>query len=82
MNIRNFWIEGEMDGLATRIATGPPARDGGFRLTIYMRREGSVTEALRVRGHAQPDGGLTLEVAPLIPGDAPGMRPFTIGAER
>lgn len=71
-----------MDGLVGKVQGGPAAKDGGMRLTVYIRHEGKAVEALRVRGHAEPDGTLTLQVTPLSPGDAPGMRPFTIGTKR
>ena len=39
-NVRNFWIELEVDGRKTKIATGPRSKDGGFKLILKMRENG------------------------------------------
>jgi hypothetical protein len=49
-NVRNFWIEGTVDGRKSAIAVGPQRKDGGFSLTIKMRDAGSVLDALRISG--------------------------------
>lgn len=38
-NVRNFWIELDVDGKKTPIATGPVKKDGVFYLTVSMRNE-------------------------------------------
>jgi hypothetical protein len=58
--VRNFWIELEIDGRKTRIATGPEARDGGFHLTVFMRDHGETKEALIVNGAVT--GGYSLDL--------------------
>ena len=55
-NVRNFWIEAEVDGRKTPIAFGPQGGDGGFRLTIFMRNEGEVEEVAHVEGACHLDG--------------------------
>ena len=55
-NVRNFWIELNIDGRKSRIATGPVSKDGGFSATIYMRDAGCVERAMVIRGQARPDG--------------------------
>lgn len=62
-NVRNFWIEVEVDGKRTRIATGPRAADGGFSMTISQRRKGNVMKAAVITGDWTPDGNLTLAVS-------------------
>ena len=69
-NVRNFWLSGDVDGRRSRtrsghnFALGPQSRDGGFDLTVRMRDDGTVTEALNVTGRANEDGTLTLTVRP------------------
>lgn len=36
-NVRNFWIEGRIDGRDSTFAAGPATKDGGFSLTIKQR---------------------------------------------
>lgn len=60
-NVRNWWIEVEVDGRATKVALGPVARDGGFDLVVKMRSGGEVAEALWVTGRARGED-LTLRV--------------------
>lgn len=60
-NVRNFWLEGQIDGRASKIEGGPVSKDGGFFLRVKMRDEGSVVTALSIRGTAWPDGSLWLE---------------------
>lgn len=35
-NVRNFWIEGRVDGRSSQIATGPIRSDGGFSLSVLV----------------------------------------------
>ena len=62
-NVRNFWIELNVDG-RTPIAAGPVARDGGFELTVKQRDKGGILYALTVRGYADDNGGLVLWAEP------------------
>ena len=62
-NVRNFWIELEVDGRKTPIASGPTSKTGGFNLVIHQRYNGSVLESvLTVIGDAviEPDGNISL----------------------
>lgn len=61
-NVRNFWVEGNIDGRGPVNFGGPKARDGGFEMTVYQRDEGDVTVALRLAGRALSDGRLVLDV--------------------
>lgn len=49
-NVRNFWIEADIDGRSTRVETGPQSKDGGFTLTVYQRDKGGVIRAIKVEG--------------------------------
>ena len=61
-NVRNFWIDADIDGRAGRMASGPVRKDGGFDLDILARDNGSPVMALRITGRANHDGTLTLRV--------------------
>jgi hypothetical protein len=43
-NVRNFWIEIEVDGNKSKVATGPISKDGGFSCIILMRENGKISE--------------------------------------
>lgn len=60
-NVRNFWIEADIDGIASRVATGPRAKDGGFSLTVKQRDGGGIITALKVRGWIDSTGVIRLE---------------------
>lgn len=60
-NVRNFWIDGRIDGRSADLSGGPQSKDGGFSLTIYQRNKGEVMEALRINGRVLSDGSLKLE---------------------
>jgi hypothetical protein len=59
-NVRNFWIEINVDGASKTIATGPRNANGGFSMTIYQRDKGTVSKALRVDGRVNSRGELVL----------------------
>jgi hypothetical protein len=59
-NVRNFWIELDVDGQKTRIAAGP--RRGGFRMRVYIRNNGEIVCPLLVEG-TEEDGELKLTAA-------------------
>lgn len=60
MAMRNWWIEGKINGRKTALAGGPRAKDGGFKLTIRQRDKGQSEAALTVRGIVLEDGRLQL----------------------
>ena len=62
MAVRNFWIELNVDGRESTVATGPRSKDGGFSLTIKQRAEGGIVDALKVWGLVHSDGKLELRV--------------------
>lgn len=63
-NVRNFWIEGNVDGRATHIGIGPQSQDGGFSLRILIRENGDISpRVLRIDGRALSDGKLVVDVS-------------------
>jgi hypothetical protein len=67
MSMRNFWIEGIIDGRQEKLTGGPRAKEGGFDLTIYMRDNGESKRVLDIRGCANEDGTLELLIWPENP---------------
>lgn len=59
-NVRNFWLELSIDGSATRVETGPKAKDGGFKLVILQRDKGGIVRAMEIDGWARDNGELRL----------------------
>lgn len=61
-NVRNFWIELDVDGKKTKVATGPRSKDGGFTAKILMRENGSISERkVKITGYER-EGVLTVAV--------------------
>lgn len=61
-SVRNFFIDAEIDGRAAPIIVGGPKRaDGGFKLKIYMRRDGQVFRAMLITGELIEDDNLYLK---------------------
>lgn len=58
--VRNFWLEGNIDGYKSKIVGGAKRSDGGFRLDIYQRSDNTVTCPLEIRGRALSGGELEL----------------------
>jgi hypothetical protein len=56
-NVRNFWIELDVDGRRNNIETGPVRKDGGFSETIRIRNRGSISSTtLEIRGYVDSSG--------------------------
>lgn len=49
-NVRNFWIDGTIDGRSSGLSGGPQGKDGGFSMTILQREDGAVADGMRVTG--------------------------------
>lgn len=51
-NVRNFWVEVNVDGAKSKTALGPKAKEGGFDLTVKIRENGVISDReLVVRGY-------------------------------
>lgn len=68
-NVRNFWMDAEIDGRESRLSGGPQSKDGGLFVTFKQRHKGSVTDALTIHAVSSADGSLALQVF-----DADGVR--------
>lgn len=57
-NVRNFWVEVEIDGQKTRLKGGPTQADGGMSITLLQRDKGGIVEAAHIscyRNHDSED---------------------------
>ena len=61
-NVRNFYIEVEIDGYKTTLRGGSPSKDGGMKVTLYQRDSGEITKALTVDCTADSEGVLKTKV--------------------
>ena len=55
-NVRNFWVDAEIDGRRTYLSGGPQRKDGGFTLSVKVRDRGGIAKALLVSGRVLSDG--------------------------
>lgn len=60
-NVRNFWIELDVDGSKSRVETGPRNKEGGFSMVIRQRDGGDISTALVLRGYVLSNGQLVLD---------------------
>ena len=42
-NVRNFWIDAQIDGRESRLTGGPSAKDGGMYVKILFRENGQIS---------------------------------------
>lgn len=56
MAMRNFWVEGNIDGRETVLSGGPRAKDGGMNIKIFQRSEGQSRKAVEVNCYVGSDG--------------------------
>ena len=61
MAVRNFWVNGKVDGQRTEFGGGPRRKDGGFYLTIKQRDNGEIVTAAMIEGFVA-NGELVLMV--------------------
>jgi len=61
-NVRNFWIDADIDGRRSSLTGGPVAKDGGFTMRIRQRDDGTVSEPVRVWGETYKDGTVALVI--------------------
>ena len=48
MAVRNFWIDGQIDGYKTEISGGPRNREGGMYIEIKQRNKGTKDTACKI----------------------------------
>ena len=63
-NVRNFWVTVDVDGKATRVATGPRGKAGGMDITLYQRDAGEVVKVCDILCRCNEEGTLSTEVVP------------------
>ena len=61
MAVRNFRIECEIDGRKTKLSGGPQGKEGGFKLTVYIRDKGKSVHGCALVGRVNQDS-LQLEI--------------------
>ena len=62
MAIRNFWVEADIDGRQTMLASGPRGKTSGMEVTLYQREDGGIATAVRIVCRALSDGKLATTV--------------------
>jgi len=63
MAVRNFWVDAHVDGRSTSLSGGPRSKDGGMSVTLKVRQDGSIADAVHISAIAQDDGTLRIRVA-------------------
>jgi hypothetical protein len=48
-SVRNFWIEGIIDGRESKLEGGPANKTGGMSVDIFQRENGNVLESINIR---------------------------------
>lgn len=67
-NVRNFWIDANIDGRASTLSGGPKSSGGGMRLSILQRERGSISERGITVGCQVHDDGILRTFVDLPPG--------------
>lgn len=62
MAVRNFWLEGNIDGRNTVLTGGPKNKEGGMFINIKQRDNGEITCPIKVECSADSEGNLTTTV--------------------
>ena len=63
MVVRNFYVEGRIDGRQTVLTGGPRGKEGGMDLTITIRENGVISKkSVTIQCNASPTGELTVDV--------------------
>lgn len=47
-NVRNFWVEVEINGYKHILKGGPKASNGDMRITLFQRDRGEILEVMQV----------------------------------
>jgi hypothetical protein len=56
MAVRNFWVDGDVDGRETALSGGPRAKNGGMSIKILQRDNGNIVTAYKIYCGVSPDG--------------------------
>ena len=49
-NVRNFWIEADVDGYKNRFGFGSKRKEGGFEMLINQRDKGQIKQVCHIQG--------------------------------
>lgn len=61
-NVRNFWVDVNIDGYKTDLSGGPQGKDGGIGGSIMIRDRGQAKKAVSISGGVW-DGKISLRIA-------------------
>ena len=62
MSVRNFWVEGHIDGRDSKIAGGPRAKTDGMTTFVYQRENGDIRTAFKIVSNVNSSGKLITSV--------------------
>jgi hypothetical protein len=62
MAVRNFYVEGHIDGRKTNLTGGPVSKDGGMRLYVTQRENGAVVTLVNLHSWVMQDGKLITQI--------------------
>jgi len=68
-NIRNFWLDIDVDDKDTPFSSGPMTEDGGFRATIYQRNKDKTVKSLVLKGTVDDTENIILRVKNMETGE-------------
>ena len=62
MSVRNFWMEGSIDGRESAVKGGPRNKEGGMTIYVKQREDGGIICPIKVDCSADSEGNLTTTV--------------------
>ena len=62
MHVRNFYVDGCVDGRQSNVSGGPKNKEGGMRLEVTQRNDGEVETAFVIKSYVAYDGELITRV--------------------
>ncbi len=60
--LRNFYLDGSIDGRASKVSGGPSSKEGGLELSVLQRNKGAKEESVKILCYADVDGNLVTDV--------------------
>lgn len=48
MGVRNFYVEGNIDGRQTLLKGGPPSREGEMTVQLFQRKDCEIVKTVRI----------------------------------
>lgn len=56
--MRNFWLEGYVDGRETTVTGGPRRKEDGMKVYVYQREDGCSVKAVSIDCYRDDEGKL------------------------